>query len=185
MTRRAAIVTVVLLAGCSFFSKSKPKLYSIEPVPGTAVTAARGTPIAIGSLELPPDLDRREIAVRKADQQLEVRPSELWGATLQALVLHALAFDLASRLPEGMIVLPGAAQTATAPRSIDVIIGDFAAGPEQRVMLDARWMMGGVTHHEQIAVEVSSLDSAQIATGMSQALSQLADRITSSLRSSP
>jgi len=174
--RRAVILAVVVLSGCSFFSKSKPKLYSVEPVPGTAVAAVRGTPIAIGSLELPPDLDRREVAVRKADQQLEVRPNELWSATLQSLTLHALAFDLASRLPEGMIVLPGAAQTAT-PRAIDVIIGDFAAGPEPRVVLDARWTMGGVTHHEQITVDVTSLDSAQIATAMSQALAQLADRI--------
>jgi uncharacterized protein len=179
MIRRLALVAALLLAGCSFFSKSKPKLYSLEPVPGTPVSV-RGTPIAIGSLELPPDLDRREVAVRKADQQLDVRPNELWSATLQALTLHALAFDLAGRLPEGMIVLPGAAQTGT-PRAIDVIIGDFAAGPENRVVLDARWIMGGVTHHEQIAVDITSLDSAQIATGMSQALGTLADRIVAQI----
>ena len=181
MIRRFALMAALLCAGCSFFSKSKPKLYSIETVPGT-VAAVRGTPIAIGSLELPPDLDRREVAVRKADQQLDVRPSELWSATLQSLVLHALAFDLASRLPEGMIVLPGAAQTGT-PRAIDVIIEDFAAGPEQRVMLDARWIMAGATHHEQISVDITSLDSAQIATGMSRALATLSDRIVAQIGS--
>ena len=179
MTRKLAAASLSLLVfGCSFFSKSKPKLYSLDVIPpATAVTAVRGEPIAIGSLELPPDVDRREVAVRKADQQLEARPSELWSASLQALVLHTLAFDLAARLPEGMIVLPGAAQTATPPRSVDVILEDFAAGPEPRVVLDARWILGGVTHHERIAVEISSLDSPQIAQGMSRALAALADRI--------
>ena len=182
MTRRTiGVLAVVVLSGCSFFSKSKPKLFSLDVIaPAGAVAAVRGTPIAIGSLELPPDIDRREVAVRKADQQLEARPSELWSASVQALVLHTLAFDLAGRLPEGMIVLPGAAQTVT-PRSIDVIIEDFAAGPDQRVVLDARWILGGATHHEQIAIPLNSLDSAQIASGMSQALAALADRIVTQI----
>ena len=183
MTRRTiGVFAVVVLTGCSFFSKSKPKLYSLDVIaPAGAVAPVRGTPLAIGSLELPPDINRREVAVRKADQQLEARPSELWSASLQALVLHTFAFDLAGRLPDGMIVLPGAAQSATPPRSIDVIIEDFAAGPDQRVVLDARWILGGVTHHEEIAIPLSSLDSAQVASGMSQALAALADRIVTQI----
>ena len=38
-----------------------------------------------------------------------------------------------------------------------------------------------VARHEQIAVDIASLDSANIATGMSQALATLADRIAAQL----
>jgi hypothetical protein len=96
---------------------------------------------------------------------------------LQPLVLHALAFDLAGRLPEGMVVLPGESRPAGAPRGIDVVFEDLSAGPENRVTLDARWTLAGVSHHEQIAIDIPSLDSGAVATGMSQALAALADRL--------
>jgi len=173
--RRAVFIALLLLAGCSFFSRTKNDIYSLDRIPGTP-TIARGTPIGIESVELPPGLDRREIVVRKADHQLEVRPNELWSAGLQTAVLHTLAFDLASRLPEGMVVLPGQVKPA-AMRPIDVVFEELAAGPEQKVILDARWKLGDVAHHETIAVDIPSLDSRNVATGMSQAIAALADRI--------
>jgi uncharacterized lipoprotein YmbA len=104
--RRAVFIALLLLTGCSFFSRTKNDIYSLDRIPGTP-SASRGTPIGIESVELPPGFDRREIVVRKADHQLEVRSNQLWSAGLQTAVLHTLAFDLASRLPEGMVILPG------------------------------------------------------------------------------
>jgi uncharacterized lipoprotein YmbA len=173
------MILLLLLTGCSFFSRSKNKIYSLERVEGAAV-AARGLPVGIGAVELPPGLDRKEIAVRKADHQLEVRGNELWSAPLEAAVLHTLAFDLAARLPEGMVILPGQSQPG-AMRTIDVVFGEFAAGPEARVVLDARWIVANVAHHEQIAIDVPGLDSANVASGMSKALAALADRIAAQL----
>jgi uncharacterized lipoprotein YmbA len=167
----------IVLAGCSFFSKSKSTVYSLDPVAPAAPVAKRGTPVAIETIELPPGLDRREIVVRKANRQLEIRANELWPANLQPLVLHALAFDLARRLPEGMVVLPGESRPAAAPRGIDVVFEDLAAGPENRLTLDARWTLAGASHHEQIAIDLPSLDSGAVANGTSQALAALADRI--------
>jgi uncharacterized lipoprotein YmbA len=168
---------MLLFAGCSFFSKSKSTIYSLDPIAPAAVVAKRGTPVAIDTVELPPGLDRLEIVVRKANQQLDVRSAELWPANLQPLVLHTLAFDLASRLPEGMVVLPGQSRPAAAPRGIDVAFEDLTAGPEKRVTLDAHWTLAGTDHHERIAIDIPSLDSAAVATGTSQALAALADRI--------
>jgi len=176
---RRAVVVLLLLSGCSFFSRTKNDIYYADRRSGAPV-AARGTPIGIESVELPPGLDRREIVVRKADHQLEVRSNELWSAGLQTAVLHTLAFDLASRLQEGMVILPGQVKPA-AMRSIDVVFEELAAGPEQKVILDARWKLGVVTHHETIAVDVPSLDSKNVATGMSQAIAALADRIAAAL----
>ena len=175
---KKSVVFLMLLTACSFFSKTQNKIYSLDRLSGApAPSPASSTPIAIESLELPPGFDRREIVIRKPDHQLEVRSNELWSASLQELVLYTLAYDVAARLPEGAVILPGALKPA-AVRGIDVIIEDIAAGPNTEVVLDGHWIAGGVSHREHIAVPIPSLDSANVATGMSQALAALADRIT-------
>jgi len=175
--KRLLLIMLLFAGGCSFFSKSTSKTYSLDTIAPAAPVAKRGTAVAIDTIELPPGLDRREIVVRKANQQLEIRSNELWPANLQPLVLHTLAFDLAGRLPEGMVVLPGQSRPATAPRAIDVAFEELTAGPENRVTLDAHWTLAGANHHERITVDIKSLDSASVATGTSQALAALADRI--------
>jgi uncharacterized lipoprotein YmbA len=169
-------VFLLLLTGCSFFSKTKSQIYSLERIPGTVVQGT-GNPVAIDNVELPPGFDRKDIVVRKANSELDVRGTQQWGATLSQEVLHTLAFDLAARLPAGMVILPGAIKPATV-RSIDVAFEEIAAGPDAKVVVDARWDR---TRHERIEVPIASLDSANVASGMSQALATLADRIAAGL----
>jgi uncharacterized lipoprotein YmbA len=176
--RRTVLVLGLVLSGCSFFSKSKSTVYSIDGIPAAAAPARAitGAPFGIDNVELPPGVDRREIVVRKANQQLDIRSNELWSADLKDLVMHTLAFDLASRIPEGMLILPGEAKPVTM-RTIEVTFEDLSAGPDSRVHLDARWKVGTVSHHETIAIDLPSLDSKNVAAGMSQAIAALADRI--------
>lgn len=184
--RRSAAALLLLLAGCSFFSKTKIKTFDLTAVPATAAVASTGTPVGIDVFELPPGFDRRDIVVRNKNQQLDVRGTELWSASLQELALHTLAFDLASRLPEGMVVLPGQTKPP-AMRSIDIVFAELVPGPENAITLDARWVVRSgatgapVTHHERFTTAVASLDSADIASGMSQALATFADRIVAQL----
>ena len=186
--RRSTIVLVLLLAGCGLFSRgAKSRFFSLERVaPAKApVAGVRATPVAIEAVELPPGFDRREMVVRKADQQLEIRNADQWTATLEPMVLHTLAFDLAARLPEGSVILPGETRPAVV-RTIDVVFEEFAAGPESRVVLDGRWILreagrADISHHERIEVAIGSLDGAQVVAGMSQALGQLADRMAGAL----
>ena len=77
-----------------------------------------------------------------------------------------------------MVIMPGTAKPATT-RSLDVAFEELAAGPDARVVVDARW---GGTHHERIEVPIQSLDSANVASGTSQAIATLADRIAAGLR---
>ena len=172
----ALTVGVTLVGGCSFFSRTKSTIYSLDTIPG-AMRAVRGTPVGIGDVELPSGFDRKEIVVRKTDAQLDVRGTEQWPATLSDVVVHTLAFDLAGRLPDGMVILPGETKPS-AMRSIDVAFEQIAAGPDSRVIVDAVW---GRTHHEHIEVPISNLQSASVASGMSQAIGLLADRIAASI----
>jgi uncharacterized lipoprotein YmbA len=188
MMRRATIVVLsLLLAGCSIFSRSKSTIYSLETIPPSAGrVAVSGPPVGINAVELPPGTDRREITVRKENLQLDVRSNELWASSLEEMVLHTLAFDLAARLPEGMMILPGSVKPAGAKRSIDLIVEEIGAGPEQSVVIDARWIIrvgagAGVSTHERVVVPVESFGSPAIAAGMSRAIAELADRIAARL----
>ena len=177
--RRLAAAFVILLTGCSFLSRTKSQIYSLDRTPGTVVNV-RGVPIGIDSIELPSGFDRREVVTRKANNQLDVRGTQQWSAPLGQLVLHTLAFDFAVRLPEGMVILPGEAKPA-AMRSIDLAFEELAAGPDAKVVLDVHWSVSGVARHERIEVPIASLDSTDIASGTSQALAALADRIVAAL----
>lgn len=182
--RFAAILLMTMaLAGCSILKRPKNQFYSLTTIPPASAPASTstGTPVGIDGIELPPGLDQRGIVIRGADHKIEVRGTNQWTASLEEMVMHTLSFDLAGRLPEGMVVLPGAAKPVGAMRSIFVNFEELAPGPDQVFVLDTRWTVRSaaseVTHHERITIPMASMESAAIAEAMSQALAQLADRI--------
>lgn len=178
-----ALLMIATLSGCSILKRPKNQFYSLTTIqPATApARATTGTPIGIDGIELPPGLDRRGIVIRAADHKIEVRGTNQWTAPLEEMVIHTLSFDLAARLPEGMVILPGAAKPVGAMRSIFVNFEELAPGPDQVFVLDARWTLRAAaseaTQHERITIPMASMESAAIAEAMSQALAQLADRI--------
>ena len=182
MTRRALIL-LLLVAGCGFLKRPPNQFYSLDTVAPTAPLATiGGVPIGIDGIELPPGFDRRGIVVRGADHKFEVRGTHQWASSLEEMVIHTLAFDLASRLPNGMVVLPGQAKPG-AMRSLYVTFEDLAPGPDGVFILDARWTLTGtgvaeMAGHERITVN-TAMDSPAIAAAMSQALGMLADRVVS------
>lgn len=187
MRRSGPILLMLLLvAGCGFLSRPKNQFYSLEIIKPTGAPAdVAGVPIGIDGIELPPGLDRRGIVIRGADHKIEVRGTHQWTADLEEMVIHTLAFDLANRLPNGMVVLPGQAKPA-AMRSIYLTFEDLAPGPDRVFVLDARWTLTGtgrpeVTGHERITVPMESMESPAVVTAMSQALAQLAERIVGTL----
>ena len=189
LRRTVPILLVILLTGCGLFRRQQKNYYSLDTIPpATPPAAITGLPIGLDAVELPPGIDRREIVVRQANGQLDLRGTELWSAPVESMIIHTLAFDLAARLPEGMIVLPGQAKPIGAIRSIYVVAEKFEAGPEAVLILDTRWILRAAAagrsdfiRHERITVQVSSLESTQIASAMSQALATLADRIVAAL----
>ena len=185
MMRRLAVIAITLLvAGCGMFRRTQNELYSIETITPAAVAAAAGLPLAVEAIQLPPAIDRREIVVRQDDHQLEIRGTHLWAGHLEDMVMHTLAFNLANRLADGMVVLPGQAKPSVAVRQIFVVFEELAAGPGEEFVLDARWTlrestpgMPEIVRHERITIPMQSTDSAAVAAATSQALAMLADRI--------
>jgi uncharacterized lipoprotein YmbA len=182
--RSGAILLVLLVAGCGILKRPKNQFWSLDTIPGTPRTIG-GTPIGLDGVELPPAIDRRGITVRGADNKIDERGTHQWAGPLEEMVIHTLAFDLASRLTDGMVVLPGHAKPA-AMRSLYVTFEDLAPGPDNQFVLDARWVITGtgaaeMTGHERITINLASLDNAEIVRAMSAALGTLADRIVATL----
>lgn len=177
---------LLLVSGCGFFSRPKNQFYSLDTIPADAPPAGVATLVAIDAIELPPGLDRRGVLVREADNKVDVRGTDQWTAPLEEMVLHTLAFDLANRLPEGSMILPGQIRPAGPARSIAVVFEELAPGPEPVFVLDARWTVSDaatkITHHERIPIEMTSLDSASVVAAMSRALATLSDRMAAALR---
>lgn len=178
----------LLLAGCGgLLSRTPSRFFTLDRVaPATSRVTATGAPLGIDVVELPPGFDRRDIAVKQADRRVVFREKEQWSGPLEPLVLHTLAFNLAARLPDGMVILPGQPIPEGSKRSIDVVFEELVAGPANRVILDARWSLrdrgtAAVSQHEQIAIDIPSLKSEDIAAGTSQALATLADRMAAEL----
>jgi uncharacterized lipoprotein YmbA len=183
--RVAAVLTLLLgifLSGCGILGRGpKNQFYDLETIaPAAKVPGSGGTPVGIDALELPPGYDRKEMLVRGADNKLEVRGTHQWAGPLEDMVIHTLAFDLADRLPEGAVVLPGQSKPGSM-RSLSVVLEEMAPGPNNEFILDARWTLGTETRHERITVPMQSLESAQIARALSEALAQLADRMAARL----
>lgn len=183
------VAVCALIAGCGFFRRPDNQFYSLDTIaPAAPVAAVTGLPIGIEAIELPPGLDRRGVVLRERDHRLEVRGTHQWAAPLEEMVIHTLAFDLAARLPGGMMILPGQAKPDGPMRSIYVIIEELAPGPEPVFVLDARWIERQtptgpeVTRHDRIAIDMPSLDSEEVAAAMSRALAALADRIVAQLQ---
>jgi uncharacterized lipoprotein YmbA len=165
----------LLLTGCSFLKRTKSTFYALEPVPGTRIEKT-GLPIGIEGVELPPGLDRRDIVVRETDHRVALRETNQWTAPLEEMVIHTLAFNLANRLPEGMVVLPGQVKPG-AMRSISVVFGQLAPGPEPMFVLEAQWSVGTRVERERVEVPMTSMESGAVVVAMNDALAQLADRI--------
>lgn len=177
----------LFVAGCGFFKRPDNQFYTLETIaPETRVATAVATPVGLEAVELPPGLDRRGIVVRDAEHRVEVRGTHQWTAPLEEMVVHTLAFDLAGRLPEGMMVLPGQAKPTGVVRSIYVMLEELSPRPDRVFVLDARWVVRTtgapeVTRRETIRIEMPSLESEEVAAAMSRALAALADRIAAGL----
>lgn len=179
---------LLMLCGCGFFKRTPNQFYSLEPLgPETPLTAPAtmqpgGTPIGIDGVELPPGLDRRGIVIRGENHRLEERGQHQWASSLEEMVNHTLAFNLAKRLPQGGVVLPGQAKPLGTMRSLYVTFEDLAPGQDRVFVLDARWTlmapgMPEVKGHSRVPVNMPSLDPPEVVAAMSRALAALADQI--------
>jgi uncharacterized lipoprotein YmbA len=198
MIRRIAGVTILGgflaagLGGCA--SSPATQFIGLNTQAPTATHRAAQSvkivPIAVGRIDLPPDLDRLSLVRRTGSNRLDVDDTVQWGGPLGQLIQQTLASDLAARLPPDRVILPHAPRPASGPmRFLLVTFQTFSAGPHNQVTLQAHWTLVNARTRAPVAgrdadieVQARSAQGGDIAAAMSRALAQLADQVASVVR---
>lgn len=187
LARRLAAVLALATAACT---SSPPThfitLHRVPPANGPSPDT--GQALAMGRVTLPPELDRDSLVRRASRDRIEVSPIVSWPADLDTVVRRTLAFDLAARLPDGRVVLPGQPRPPGALRLVVVTLERFSAGADDRVVLAGRWALVDAETQQpllardvHVEVPAESGNPDDIAGAMSLALGRLADQVVAEL----
>ena len=177
----AAVVAVALTAGCQ---SPEPTFVTLDAVPPTsAPPEAIATPIAVGEVDLPPEVDRKSLVVRHGSSRVEIDPTVRWAAPLQELLRQTLRDTLADRLPAGAVIGPSQRLDATGGKVLTVVFETFSVDAEGGVELAATWRLLNrdgeslLTRNESLETKAKSPSPQDIARAMSEALGALVDRM--------
>lgn len=174
----ASLLVLLGLTGCA---ARKPMTYLVlSPVSGP-VYRVSGPPIAVGQVAMPPAIDRSFLTVGESKTTLAVSYNAQWAAPLGGMAQTILARDLAARLPDHVVLMPGDVMSGNV-LVIAVNVFNFLPYPGQ-VVLDADWSIAHADSKtvmqagRERLVTPSSTTPAGQAQAMSQALGMLADQI--------
>ncbi len=173
-------LALATLAGCA---NSPPTVfYTLEPVPAATATAAAAppassdaAPLRVDAVRLPPVLARPEIYLRQGPNEMRVDDFARWAAPLGEMMQRTLTQDLASRLPPGRVVYPGATQPSkVAGLTLDVLAFEVADG---QGTLSANWTLGSQSRTLKLTTPVQGSGPRAMAEALSALMGRVADDI--------
>ncbi len=190
VTAPLALLGLSLAAGACGSSPATTWV-TLAPVPperAAAAAAAAGEHLAVGRITLPPELDRASPARYQGRNRLVVAPAARWPAPLDALVRRTLTLDLAARLPDGEVVLPGQPDPEGSLQVVVVAFRAFAADSAGDVTLDARWTLVRepseaplLTREARVSAHAATPAWDDLAAAISEALARLSDGMAATL----
>jgi len=189
MMRRLANFVIAGMAalasiGCA---SASAKFYTLDSTATSDGAPAVRRAIAVGPVALPPSVDRPQIVVQVAPNQVRVDEFHRWAGPLDDAVARAVAGDLA--------VLLGTADVAAAPVSgfapthrVTIDVQRFESVPGDRVVVEALWAVrpaagGNVRSGRTVAQEnVTEKSFDAIAAAHSRALATVSADIAHAIR---
>jgi uncharacterized lipoprotein YmbA len=185
-------MTVVgVLAACA--TSAPTRYYTLNPIPPTVTAASRtGDSVWIARVIVPKTLDRTQLVRRVSANRLDVSENNRWAAPLDDMVRRVLSQDLATRLPENMVIQPDEPLSLGRLRRITVDLGTFESDLDGHIVLNVQWTVESsdnaemqLRRDEHISVDGGSGIPDAVSAGMSRALAILADRMAAALDSAP
>lgn len=143
--------------------------------------------MAVGRVDMPAALDRSFLMTGSGENVLKINYNAQWAAPLEGMAQTVLARDLAARLPDHRVLMPGDDILGNVS-IISVNIITFLPYSDHAV-LEADWSVTDATgkvvqsSRETITTSSSSSVEGQV-QAMSQALGGLADKIAGRLAGS-
>lgn len=186
MPRSISLLLLVLaLAGCA--GKSTIYLTLSAVPPRDTDNTAGGATVAVSHVQLPPSIDRTQLTTATGPATLHVAGKIRWAGPLDGITQIVLARDLAARLPDMTVLMPGDSVPPAGVRQVRVNIQDFMPDQSGTVSLAADWsvlMSNGQTILRQGRFQVTlpgNPEPGGEAETMSTAVAQLADAIAHEL----
>ena len=178
---------ILTLTACA--SSPVTRYYALDPVGGGAAPAqdrgAKGTPVKIDAVHIPPALDRDSVVRGESDNQLQISSQDRWAGDLGEMIRRVLTQDLAARLPSGMVIAP---ESPAPPSARGIVVDILTFQPRGgEVVLDADWTLLVGTQSNPVLRRSLHLTSAGASSAQGQAaamstlLGDLADRMANDI----
>jgi len=192
--RRPLILgALTLLAVACLGCRSSPPTqhHVLSPViatssPGMSDTALLCV-VGVGPVSLPAYLDRPQMVLRTAPDDIDVREFDQWGEPLRDGITRVVAVNVARLLPESLVVVFPWRSTEKIRYQIVVEVAQMDGPAGGNVTLDARWRVLDASG-KQIAARAVHLSepagggAATTASAMSRALGTLSRDIADWVR---
>jgi uncharacterized protein len=170
-----------LLAGCA----GTPTTYlELAAIPPSGISAARGGgPVVVSRVAIPASMDRSYLTTVTGATTLHVAGHTRWAAPIGGMMRLVLAQDLASRLPDETVLMPGDEIPEDSVREVRINIQRFMPDQRGTVTLDADWSILSVRGRKLLAqgrfhvTTRGGVAPPAEAETMSVALGRLADSI--------
>jgi uncharacterized lipoprotein YmbA len=143
-----------------------------------------GPPVRVDAVHLPAEMDRAEITTRTAAGALRIYEFDHWAAPVSRMARETLTADLITRLPPGKVIVAPLDKPDDA-LGLNVVILQFSPDPSGPQYV-ASWQAsaGGSPAGDSNLITLKSDPAntpSEVATGLSELLAQLADRIATRL----
>lgn len=141
MTSRSALLLVLAALAAALGCASKPsRFYTIQASAPPADVAAASYTVIVGPVTIPASVDRPEMVVQVAPNQVELLEFDRWASPLGDAIARAVAVDLANLL--------GTPRVATAPFAnfaadyrVTLDLQRFESTPGDAVQIEAVWVV--------------------------------------------
>jgi len=170
------------------------RFYTLSAVADADVSGggARGRTYGLGPIELPPYLDRTEVAMRVSPAEVTYSPTDLWAETLKTNLTRVLQQNLSALLGGEPIALYPWPRASSVTYQIAVTVLQFERTATGEAQLHARWSIRDPRRGAEVASKESSFvrpvapaTTAAAVTALSADVGDLSQEIAAALQSLP
>jgi len=185
LARRLGALLCILAAGCA--TTPPARLYALSASSPTAETAL-DISVSVGPVSIPTAVDRPQIVVATAANQVRLDDFNRWTSPLQENLSSVIADNLAALLGSSRVTRFPKTSSADADFRVAIEVTRFESVPGQWATLDAAWtvrrMSDGVvqTHRTSAREPVQDQSYEALAAAHSRAAARLSQDIAEAVR---
>lgn len=188
MRRLASCVLLCTLAGTGAGCASpRSNFYTLSPTAKPA-TAGADTSVAVGPVSIPAAVDRPQIVVRLAPNEVAIDEFHRWASPLPDAIARVVAENLAAMLGTPHVTVFSRPTAAGAGYRVLIDVLRFESAPGEAAILDAVWTVrstkdGTARSGRTTATEpVPDREYASLAAAHSRALGRLSADLAGAIR---